>query len=75
MSPFIPPEAPHSSINPKTGKAYLVGAGPGDPLLLTLKGKWVLENADVILYDYLVDTRMMQWANPKATWVMWENQA
>jgi uroporphyrinogen III methyltransferase / synthase len=70
--PFIPPDLPHPALRPPSGKAYLVGAGPGDPQLLTLKAKWVLENADVILYDYLVDQRMMhitQWQNAKAEWV------
>ena len=41
------------------GKVFLVGAGPGDPALITLKGKRCLEAADTILYDELahaVDT-------------------
>ncbi len=45
---------------------YLIGAGPGDPGLLTLKGKRCLEEADVIIYDYLVDTRILAYARPQA---------
>ncbi|HKQ34456.1 MAG TPA: uroporphyrinogen-III C-methyltransferase [Nitrospiraceae bacterium] len=46
----------------KSGKVYLVGAGPGDPGLLTLKGKECLEAADVVLYDYLANPFLLQYA-------------
>ena len=52
-----------------TGKVYLVGAGPGDPGLLTRKGQRCLEEADVVIYDYLVDTRLLDFTRPEATLV------
>lgn len=48
------------------GKVYLVGAGPGDPGLLTLKGKVLLEHADVVIYDALVSQPILAMINPKA---------
>ncbi len=41
------------------GKVYLVGAGPGDPELLTIKGRKRLMEADVVLFDRLLDSRML----------------
>lgn len=43
-------------------KVYLVGAGPGDPGLLTIKAKEVLEKADVVIYDYLANPCFLQYA-------------
>lgn len=48
------------------GKVYLVGAGPGDPGLMTLKGKALLECADVVIYDALVSPQILIAINPAA---------
>ncbi len=50
----------------KTGKVYLIGAGPGDPGLLTLKGRDCLAACDVVVYDRLADPRILSWVNPEA---------
>jgi uroporphyrinogen III methyltransferase/synthase len=46
------------------GKVYLVGAGPGDPGLFTLKGKAVLERADCVVYDYLANEELLRFVRP-----------
>lgn len=51
---------------PAAGICYLVGAGPGDPGLVTLRAKECIEQADVIAYDYLVNPELLQWARPDA---------
>jgi len=48
----------------KKGKVYLIGAGPGDPGLLTIKGKACIEKADVVLYDHLANDALLSYAPP-----------
>ncbi|WP_078414142.1 uroporphyrinogen-III C-methyltransferase [Priestia abyssalis] len=48
------------------GKVYLVGAGPGDPDLITVKGLKCIQEADVILYDRLINDELLQYAKKEA---------
>ncbi len=48
------------------GIVYLVGAGPGDAGLFTLRGKEVLERAEVVIYDGLVNRELLRFAPPTA---------
>ncbi len=47
-------------------KVYLVGAGPGDPGLITVKGRQALERADCVLYDFLANERLLDYAPAQA---------
>ena len=49
-----------------TGIVFLIGAGPGDPGLLTLKGKACIEQADTIIYDYLANRELLKFSKPNA---------
>ena len=48
------------------GKVYLIGAGPGDPGLLTVKGREALERADVVVYDRLAHPSLLDYAPASA---------
>lgn len=48
------------------GICHLTGAGPGDPLLITLKARELIGEADVVVYDYLSNPEFLQWARGDA---------
>ncbi|BBW96252.1 uroporphyrinogen-III C-methyltransferase [Geobacillus sp. FSL W8-0032] len=48
------------------GKVYLVGAGPGDERLITVYGRECLERADVVIYDRLINRKLLHYAKPGA---------
>jgi uroporphyrinogen III methyltransferase/synthase len=50
----------------KQGMVYLIGAGPGDPKLITIRGKECIQTADILIYDYLANPVFLSWANPQA---------
>ena len=50
----------------KKGKLYLIGAGPGDPGLITLKGIECIRKADVVVYDYLANSELLEYAKKDA---------
>src|SRR5690606_30602542 len=49
-----------------TGEAYIVGAGPGDPGLVTIRAQQLISRADVILYDRLVAPEILDYARKEA---------
>ncbi|HAR34861.1 MAG TPA: HemD protein, partial [Desulfobacter sp.] len=48
------------------GKVYLIGAGPGDPGLITVKAKECIQSADVVVYDYLASPVLLDYAKKEA---------
>ena len=46
----------------KAAKVYLVGAGPGNPDLITVRGRTLIEQCDALVYDYLAAPEMLDWA-------------
>ena len=59
-----------TNTDPGAGTVYLVGAGPGDPGLITWRGVECLKKADVVLYDYLVNPAVVRHANDSAELVL-----
>tara|TARA_B100000674_G_scaffold79617_3_gene55245 strand:+ start:1955 stop:3496 length:1542 start_codon:yes stop_codon:yes gene_type:complete len=53
-----------SSVSVSLGIVYIVGAGPGDPALITLKGAQALREADIVFYDELLDRRLLDLVSP-----------
>ena len=53
----------------KEVKVWLVGAGPGSPGLLTIRARDVLSQAEVVLYDRLVNPALFTWAPETAKWI------
>lgn len=50
----------------QSGKVYLIGAGPGDPGLITVRARDLIETADVIVYDYLANPKLLDWTKEGA---------
>lgn len=57
-------KGPH--LRPRTGTVYLIGAGPGDPGLITVKAMSKIRSVDVIVYDYLAGNLIIQESRPDA---------
>lgn len=66
ISAAISQSVSESDCSPRRGRVTLVGAGPGDPELLTIKAVRAIENADTILFDSLVSDAILELAAPHA---------
>ena len=51
----------------RRGSVHLVGAGPGDPELITVRGMRLIEQADVIIHDRLIPYEILNWCHESAT--------
>lgn len=56
----------HSPSHKTRPCVYLVGAGPGDPELITVRGRQLLSRADIIVYDHLSSPKLLRFAHPDA---------
>ena len=53
----------------RRGSVYLVGAGPGDPELITVRGMRLIQQADVVIHDRLIPHEVLQWCRDNATMI------
>lgn len=61
--------ARHLAAAPQSGRVDLVGAGPGDPELMTLRARRLLDSADVVIHDRLIPAEVLELARREATFV------
>src|SRR5438477_3122161 len=64
VKPYSANDLSFMSMRDSNGKVFLVGAGPGDPGLLTLRGRDLLESADVVVYDALANPKLLDYCPP-----------
>ena len=62
----------------KQGMVYLIGAGPGDPGLITVKGREILRNCDAVVYDHLAAQELLEETKPGRksilSWWNWQRK-
>ena len=65
----------HIRLEPEKGSVAFVGAGPGDPELLTLKARRLIHEAEVVIYDRLVGKGVLELARREAKFINVEKRA